>query len=1024
MKSMMFRPLLPLRRAVVDKGNACLRRFLGVPVLLLVFQCCVFTNAHAQAFQAERSSELEQALSQETGLSLLEIKTALEEIQAMERTYHAMVVGFPARSSTPEQIGRLLEAPSFKRLSTSDRQNALIFGGLPGATFLTFERPSDVIRRGERWFSDELNSVRRGEKTSSLVKMMGPYAHWSVEAAAFAAVWNCMPRSIWQDPAANPFDKFSVGLGVMFPLDYKDGADADDAVFSRCVREWSGRETGIPTEQHEQLDALALRVEHHLKTQFAEFLRRHRCQGTGADDCVLVLHWWSSLAPDDPQLARWLQELATDVGMDSPLPELIEDRSGFLPPSRGQQPRYAQAWRRAAFVHSKIQSLLSVPAAWPVGALDTSLREMDDMGKAVDGSSYAYGMPLSFNPWPALWNERRPEPIQGDGTHGALSGREAWALKPRDASTIRTVDQAVWTLLEERSTAGCETEERWLTTRMIIDWLRGTLAEGRPTLPTCLRPDLEWLSRIGDESAEEVLTLVRDALGHARPSMRDQLMTLLTNDGETCWRTGTETRDRRLSTLCQAWIPDSARARFYPVVSPTGRSESGFLEHSLAFPSDQTEEDRRRSLRGLVEGMPKRTRQQFERWLATRDHALTDYESAAIWRHDRHSRALVRLTLFNQGNPIDGYFLMSPSGVVPIVVPARFTESSSQSLVKVSDQDHDGRLELWWANRYDVQATIQSDTACDGEDESDLERDMFCRKFPAQSVQAVVGEINGNVFTQRVLGKKATPPRFEHWSFVRNVSRIPASWRQSVQADQSCNRLLIGQVLGPQLAITDWSDASEDPRRVVRLVCKQHPLRADQTLVALFHEIPGSYDPYDVRPYGFAFAVLDMGGRRVMRLYQSTLEEDGGTNISGGDLKIDTGRYWLKKGTRALGVRMDIARMPSAPDSYASHFLTLFVEEGATLRPVLERFPMYHWRIHRTGDCVDRQWANEERGDQVCEDESVNLSLTLGATRPNGWRDLVVVGAGEGEESGSSSARRATLTYTNGQYTGSALDGW
>ena len=140
-----------------------------------------------------------------------------------------------------------------------------------------------------------------------------------------------MPRSIWQDPTANPFDKFSVGLGVMFPLVYEDGANADDAVFSRCVREWSGREIGIPTEQHEQLDALALRVEHRLKTQFAEFLRLHRCQGTGADDCVLVLHWWSSLAPDDPQLARWLQELATDVGMDAPLPELIEDRSGFLP---------------------------------------------------------------------------------------------------------------------------------------------------------------------------------------------------------------------------------------------------------------------------------------------------------------------------------------------------------------------------------------------------------------------------------------------------------------------------------------------------------------------------------------------------------------------------------------------------------------------------------------------------------------------------------------------------------------------
>lgn len=440
----------------------------------------------------------------------------------------------------------------------------------------------------------------------------------------------------------------------------------------------------------------------------------------------------------------------------------------------------------------------------------------------------------------------------------------------------------------------------------------------------------------------------------------------------------TPTHAQSLGAVRLAPLPQVGEAPFHPAVSPEGRSASDFLERSIAFPSDQTEQDRRQSMIGLLEGMPKRSRQQFDRWLGALDHALSDYQGAAIWRHDRHSRSLVRLTLFNHGNPIDSYFLLSPSGVVPITVPARFTQQPNQDLVKVSDQDQDGQLELWWANRHDVRAVIRSDTECDGGDESDLERDVFCRKVPGQTVQA----------------------------------------------EQSCNRMLIGRVLGPTLGIVDWSSASEDPRRVVNLVCKRHPLHAGQILVALFHEIPGSYGPYDVRPYGFTFAVLDLKDRRVIRLHQSTLEEDGGTNVSGGNLKIDTGRYWLKKGTRALGVRMDIARMPSAPDSYANHFLTLFVEEGTGLRPVLEGFPLYRWQIRRNGDCVDRQWANEERGDQVCEDESEYLRLALGAARPGGWRDLVVVVAGEGEDRGSSSARRATLTYTNGRYTGSASDGW
>lgn len=396
----------------------------------------------------------------------------------------------------------------------------------------------------------------------------------------------------------------------------------------------------------------------------------------------------------------------------------------------------------------------------------------------------------------------------------------------------------------------------------------------------------------------------------------------------------TPTHAQSLEAVRLAPLPQVVEATFHPPVSPEGRSASDFLERSIAFPSDQTEQDRRQSMIGLLDGMPKRSRQQFDRWLGSLDHALSDYEGAAIWRHDRHSRSLVRLTLFNHGNPIDSYFLLSPSGVVPITVPARFTRQPNQDLVKVSDQDQDGQLE------------------------------------------------------------------------------------------QSCNRMLIGRVLGPTLGIADWSSASEDPRRVVNLVCKRHPLHADQILVALFHEIPGSYGPYDVRPYGFTFAVLDMKDHRVIRLHQSTLEEDGGTSISGGNLKIDTGRYWLKKGIRALGVRMDIARFLPAADGHTNHFLTLFVEEGATLRPVLEGFPMYHWRIDRTGDCVDRQWASEERGDQVCDEDSEYLSLALGATRPSGWRDLVAVVAGEGEDRGSSSARRATLTYTNGRYTGFASDGW
>lgn len=994
-------------------SSAAKRGGLVVFVLWLSIQLCVLTPAQAQAPQADALSELPQALSRETGLTVLEVEAALGEIQAMKRTNHPMVVHFAVKSSTLEHIGRLLEASSFIRLSSIDRQNALIFGGQVGATFLTFERPSDVIRKGERWFPDELPQVRTGHRRSRPVSLMGPYADWSAEAAAFAAAWNCMPRSIWEDPSANPFDRFPEGHHVMLPLVVVDGRDVDDAAFSRCVREWNGRED-LPSQQHDQLDALIPHVETVLKAKFANFLQQHRCQGSGADDCVLVLHWWSSLAPEDPQLARWMQALATEVGMGTPLPELIQDRSTSLPPHRTPQARYAQAWRRAAFVHSKVLSLLKVPHAWPADALGASMREMDDLAKILEESHYEDGIPLIFNPWAALRYERQAKKLPPSS-----QVQKTWKLQLRDSATIDKVDREVWALLEERSEVGCDAEKRWLTTRMQIDWLHRTLAENRPTLPTCLRPDPLWLSHIGEESAQEVRMLVQEALNSIRPSLREQLLALLTNDGQACLSKDAQTQDRWLSNICQTLIANPRFAQFYPAVSPDGPSAWDFLEHSLEFSSDHTEQDRRRSLRGLAEGMPKRSRQTFDRWLSTLNHPLTDYRSAAIWRHDRHSRALVRLTLFNEGNPTNSYFLWTPPSVNAIAVPEWVTARRAQVLVRVTDQDRNGRLELWWADRYEVEEAMQSDTECDGEEDSDLQRDVFCRMLRGRAVQALVEEVNGHVLTfpEGVPGKRAIPPRFEHWSFARNVSRIPASWRRSDQADPSCNRMLIGKVLGPTLAIADWSGASEDPRRVVRLVCKRHPLHADQTLVALFHEIPGPYDPYDVRPYGFAFAVLDMAGRRVIRLHQSTLEEDGGTNISGGDLEIDTGLYWLKKGTRALGVRMDIARSIPAADRYAGRFLTLFVEEGASLRPVLEGFPMYYWGIERTDDCVDPQWADEGRGDKVCEEDSGYLSLSLGAKGASGWRDLVVSdGEGATDSTGGGPPWRARLVYVNGRY--------
>jgi hypothetical protein len=81
---------------------------------------------------------------------------------------------------------------------------------------------------------------------------------------------------------------------------------------------------------------------------------------------------------------------------------------------------------------------------------------------------------------------------------------------------------------------------------------------------------------------------------------------------------------------------------------------------------------------------------------------------------------------------------------------------------------------------------------------------------------------------------------------------------------------------------------------------------------------------------------------------------------------------------------MNIGYSPRCAEGGENGYLTLFVEEGKQLSPVLNAFPMSSWQA--------------KEGSQVCGDgeagvdiENTSLTLALSSSATDGWRDLDVV---------------------------------
>lgn len=134
------------------------------------------------------------------------------------------------------------------------------------------------------------------------------------------------------------------------------------------------------------------------------------------------------------------------------------------------------------------------------------------------------------------------------------------------------------------------------------------------------------------------------------------------------------------------------------------------------------------------------------------------------------------------------------------------------------------------------------------------------------------------------------------------------------------------------------------------------------------------------RRWVIVLAVLDS---QMRPLYSRRMEVlgDATTAVDSQSLTLDTARYFVKPGLRALGLRFRSGgNAPTAADGWSGNELMLYAPEGRTLRPVFGQ-PMSAQQAEIC--CLNRMHPGAIW-------DSAEMTLAVGPTAGSGWNDLVI----------------------------------
>lgn len=198
----------------------------------------------------------------------------------------------------------------------------------------------------------------------------------------------------------------------------------------------------------------------------------------------------------------------------------------------------------------------------------------------------------------------------------------------------------------------------------------------------------------------------------------------------------------------------------------------------------------------------------------------------------------------------------------------------------------------------------------------------------------------------------------------------------------------------------------------VSQACKATPGDKNIMLVALAIDTHGSDNPnLGDQTYTEVVAKVNKTKKKVISIFKEEVGTDVITDFGEYSLALDTARYQLNANTRAFGVRyVSSARGASCASGYWSSQLTLYVEKGRQLMPIMGR-EMYIAEALK--GCIGMATK-----DNLIR--SANLALSVLKTKANRHADLLLTATievqGAGENSQSQNAKDSLKLVFNGNY--------
>jgi hypothetical protein len=232
--------------------------------------------------------------------------------------------------------------------------------------------------------------------------------------------------------------------------------------------------------------------------------------------------------------------------------------------------------------------------------------------------------------------------------------------------------------------------------------------------------------------------------------------------------------------------------------------------------------------------------------------------------------------------------------------------------------------------------------------------------------------------------------------------------------EQHCDDNVIN-IIGKFLKINDvfLHKKSSDSGVIVAAACKPSPANKNIILTSIAYTLFDEKHPEKEFDKELIVAMVNIKTKRVVSSYQYSIGEDALTEVGASSLKIDTARYQLNKNTRAFGLIFNsVAHGANCGENYWADELTLFVQKGKNLEPVLWDLPMQFTHFKKGCPAIFN--------DKDVDIEYSFLTIDVQKTSNNGYSDLLLTAhindSGERDLKPKLTDERCLLTYDGKRY--------